>query len=592
MASAVQVPEEIRGIVRRYRRAFMTVALLSAILNILVLSGSMYMMLVYDSVLPSHSLPSLFGLLILLIVVYAFQGVFDAMRSRILADVGAGFDRAMTRRVQRAMTDAAVFGGRSAGDGLAPMRDLESVRSFLSGSGPSTLIDLPWIAFFMIILLLLHVWLGVTALIGGALLVTLTLITDRVTKKPTERLSMVSAYRNAQAESNLRHAEMLTAMGMRERMLDRWQHINAYYLSAQQGIGRSVTTLGGISKIGRMLLQSVILTVGAILVIDGKASGGVIFASSILSARALAPVDQAIANWRGFASARLGWRRLCDLLNRIPPEPDMQMMLPKPTSELRVEQLVIAPPGTQRVTVQGVDFSLKAGDALAIIGPSAAGKSSLGRALIGVWRPVRGAVRLDGAALDQWPGDTLGQSIGYLPQTVELLEGSVAENIARFEPEPKSEDIIAAATAAGVHEMIVGLPQGYETPVGNDGRNLSVGQQQRIALARALYGQPFLVLLDEPNSNLDADGDAALEKAIASVRERGGIAIVIAHRPSALSNVNLVLVLRDGRVEVMGPRDEVLRKVMSRPVPIQDSHAAEAPAGASAQAAGGDRRGQ
>lgn len=567
MFAGGNMPEEIRSIVLRYRSAFWTVALLSAMLNVLVLGGSIYMMLVYDSVLPSHSLPSLFGLLVLLIFVYAFQGVFDAMRSRLLADVANGFDRALTARVQKAMTDGALMGMRTSADGLGPMRDLESVRSFLSGAGPSTLIDLPWILFFIVILMLLHFWTGLTALVGGALLVGLTLVTNRVTKAPMERVSMLGAYRNAQAESNLRHAEVLTAMGMRGRMLDRWQKINGYYLSAQRQIGGSITTLGNISKIGRMLLQSLILTVGAILVIYGEASGGAIFASSILSARALAPVDSAIGNWRSFASARLGWRRLCELLQRIPPESEIQTILPKPTSELRVQQLVVAPPGTQRITVQGVDFALHAGDGLAVIGPSAAGKSSLGRALIGVWRPVRGAVRLDGAALDQWSGDLLGESVGYLPQTVELLDGTVAENIARFEIEPKSEDIIAAARIAGVHDMIVSLPQGYETPVGQDGRNLSVGQQQRIGLARALYRDPFLVLLDEPNSNLDADGDTALEQAIGSVRARGGIVIVIAHRPSALTNVNLVLILRDGRMEAMGPRDEILQKLMGRTLP-------------------------
>lgn len=565
MSLSPTMPEEMRGMIRRYRSAFLTVVLLSAMLNMLIIGGSLYMMLVYDSVLPSHSLSSLFGLLGLLILVYAFQGTFDAIRSRILADIAAAFDRRLSRRVQHAMSEAALKGMRLGGDGLTPMRDLESVRSFLAGPGPATLIDLPWILFFIGILSILHFWVGLTALVGGALLVGLTLITNRVTKEPSSQLGAVSAYRGAQADANLRHVEVLTAMGMRGRMLDRWEQVNGYYLAAQNSIGRSVTTLGGISKIGRMLLQSLILTVGAILVIEGKASGGVIFASTILSGRALAPVDQAIANWRGLASARLGWLRLADLLTRVSPAPEHQTVLPKPTKDLRIEQLVVAVPGTQQIVVGGADFTLKAGDGLAIVGPSAAGKSSLARALIGLWAPVRGSVRLDGATLDQWDADTLGQSIGYLPQSVELLDGTVAENIARFEPNPSSDKVIAAAQAAGVHDMIVALPQGYETPVGQDGRSLSGGQQQRIGLARALYGDPFLVLLDEPNSNLDAEGDVALSHAILGIRARGGIVVLVAHRPAALNHINYVLVMQNGRMQAVGPRDEILQQITGRP---------------------------
>lgn len=565
---SVEMPEEVRKLVSRYRKGFVTVALLSALLNILVLAGSLYLMMVYDSVLPSHSLPTLFGLLGLLLFVYAFQGVMDNMRTNILADIANSFDRALSRRVQSAMTETVLAGGRGGGDGLSPMRDLESVRSFLASSGPATLIDLPWMVFFIAILWLLHWALGLTALIGAAILFSLTLVTNRVTKVPTARLSIVGAYRNGHAEANLRHIEMLTAMGMRGRMMDRWFHINASYLAAQRSLAKSVGVLGGFSRIGRMLLQSLILTVGAILVIEGEASGGVIFASSTIAARALAPIDSLIANFRSLAAARLGWQRLCQLLGKVPAEPEIQTVLPAPAASVQAQGLVIAPPGSQRVAVQGVDFSLNAGDGLAIIGPSASGKSSLARVLVGAWRPVRGTVRMDGAAIEQWPNDVLGASIGYLPQTVELLDGTVAENISRFETDASSEAIIHAAKTAGVHDMIVGLPQGYETPVGQDGGNLSGGQQQRIGLARALYKDPFFVLLDEPNSNLDADGDKALEAAIASVRDRSGVVVVIAHRAAALAQVNLVMFMRDGRCEAFGPRDEVLQKVMARPVSI------------------------
>lgn len=563
----------LKAAIARYRSAFITVGLLSAALNVLLLGGSIYMMMVYDSVLPSHSLPTLFSLLAMVMVVYAFQALFETMRGRILADVGSALDRELSPEVQRMISEMALRGNKGTGDGLIPMRDLDQVRNFLASGGPATLIDLPWILFFLGILFVLHYWLGVTALIGALILIGLTILNDRRTREPIAELSQISAVRNGVAESNVRHVEILSALGMRERMSQRWLEVNSVYQAANANFSRSVGTLSGISKVFRLLLQSLILTVGALLVIDGEASGGVIFASSILSGRALAPVDAAIANWRGFAQARLGWRRINELLARAATLNSVSTVLPRPTADLTVSGVVVAPPGTQRVTVSHADFKLVAGDALGIIGASAAGKTSLGRALIGVWRPVRGTVRLDGAALDQWHPDELGAFVGYLPQTVELIEGTVAENIARFEPEADSEAIIAAARTAGAHDMIVGLPQGYDTPVGSDGSALSAGQRQRVGLARALYKDPFLVLLDEPNSNLDAVGEASLERAVAAIRARGGIAVLIAHRPSALAQVNYVCFMRDGRMEAFGLRDEVLEKIVAKPVPIRGTPA-------------------
>lgn len=569
--------DELWQALRRFKSVFVTVAILSAVLNVLVLGGSIYMMLVYDSVLPSHSIPSLVGLLVLVAIVYLFQGFFDNLRSSLLADAASGLDHQVSRRVQMAISKASLNGYRMAGDGIGPMRDLESVRAFMSGGGLISMIDLPWIAFFIAILCLLHVWLGVTALIGAIVLLSLTVLTNRLVKVPTTQATQAAAYRNSMAETNLRHAELLTALGMRGRMQDRWEQVNNYYLSAQGNLSRIVGTLGGASKVLRMFLQSVILSVGALLVINGEASGGVIFASSILSGRALAPVDQAIANWRGFASARAGWKRLAELLDRVPAEQPVHTLLPRPHQTLAAQQLFVVPPGTQQPTVQGVDFTIRAGDALGMIGPSGAGKSSLGRALLGIWPPARGCVRLDGATLDQWNSDTLGEAFGYLPQNVELLDGTIAENISRFEPDAPSDLIIAAAQAAAVHDLIVGFPSGYDTRVGIDGADLSAGQRQRVGLARALYRDPFLVLLDEPNSNLDAEGEAALEKAIASVREREGIAIVISHRLNVLRQVNYVLLLREGRMSAFGPRDEILQKLAPKPVPIEASSAAPAP---------------
>jgi ATP-binding cassette subfamily C protein len=571
MASARGEVSELRSAIGRYRKAFWTIAALSGVLNVLLLAGSIYMMMVYDSVLPSHSIPTLFGLLILLAFVYVMQGLFDQMRSRLLGDVGVLLDRQLSHRVQTIISQAPLLGKRFPGDGLTPMRDLDQVRGFLTGSGPIALIDLPWVLFFLAVLTLLHYWLGFTALVGALVMLGLTWLTNRATKDGTAAVSQIAARRNGAAEETVRHVELYTALGMRERMHDRWQAINADYMAQQNVLARSVGTLSGISKISRLFLQSLILTVGALLVIDGKASGGVIFASSILAGRALAPIDSAIANWRGFAAARLGWRRLEELLRAFPADDEPQTLLPPPRARLTVESVVVAPPGTQTVTVQGVEFTLDAGAGLGIIGPSAAGKSSLGRALIGLWKPVRGAVKLDGAALDQYQPERLGRSIGYLPQTVELIEGTIFQNIARFDPDATSEAVIAAARAAAVHDMIVTLPGGYDSMVGVDGAQLSAGQRQRIGLARALYGDPFLVLLDEPNSNLDTAGDAALEQAIAGVRARGGIAIIIAHRPSVLSQVDQLLLLQAGRMVAFGPKEEVLARVMPKPQAIDSA---------------------
>ena len=555
---------ELWDVVRDYRQVFIVVLSVSAILNVLLLGGSLYMMMVYDSVLPSRSVPTLIGLAILVMIVYAFQGFFENMRAGMLADVANAVEQKLSGRVQGAISQLALAGQKLPGDGLGPMRDLENVRAFLS-SGAVAMIDLPWILFFLGVLFALHVWLGVTTLVGAVVLFSLTLITNRVMKQPAEQLSQLSAHRNGAAETNLRHVELLTALGMRNRMQQRWGRSNSAYAAAQNKLARSGAALGGLSKMLRLALQSLILTVGALLVLDDKASGGVIFASSILSARALAPVDQAIVNWKGFISARIGWLTLSEMLKRVPAPQPVSLRLPRPERRLEVEKLVVAPPGSRQMTVNGATFQLSAGDACAVIGPSGAGKSSLGRALIGAWRPARGTIRFDGASLDQWDPEHFGEWVGYLPQSVELLDGTIAENIARFDSDATSEGVLAAAKAAAVHDLITGLPQGYETRVGTDGKALSGGQRQRIGLARALYGDPFFILLDEPNSNLDGEGEAALAAAVASVRKRGGILVVISHRADILGRVSHIMLLRGGRMEAFGPAAEIMARLRQKP---------------------------
>lgn len=555
----------LRDALMRSKSALITVGWLSAVINILLLGGPIYMLLIYDSVMPSGSTATLFGLLAMIAVIYIFQGLFDLLRVRILADVAAGLDARLTGRVYRSMTALALGARQEGDDGLTPMRDLDSVRSFLGSPGPGALMDLPWLLLFLGLLTMLHIWLGVTALVGALVLVGLTFLNDRLSQKPSQDVARARSNRSKLAQDNRRHVEAIRALGMGERMYDRWHAATAELSAAQDKMTQTGGLISGISRIFRMFLQSFVLTVGALLYLAGEASGGIVFASSILAARALAPIDQAIGHWASFTAARQAWGRLARLFNAVPDEDVRPTQLPEPTRELRVEQIALAPPGAKTATVAGVGFSLQAGDALGIIGPSAAGKTTLVRALVGLWAPKAGAVRLDGASLDQWEADALGDHLGYLPQLVELFDGTVAQNIARFEPMPNSQDVIKAARAGGVHDMILALPDGYDTVLGPGGMQLSAGQCQRIGLARALYRDPFLIVLDEPNSNLDGEGETALDRAVADARERGAIVALVAHRPSALRRVNKVLVLQNGRMTAFGDRDDVLAKISASP---------------------------
>lgn len=551
-----------------YRRVFIAAFAVSAVLNILMLGGAFYMMLVYDSVLPSRSVPTLLGLLALLGVVYIFQGYFDTLRSSILADVANALDRQLSRRVQDAISQMRLSGRHSLAEGLIPMRDLDQIRSFLSG-GVATLFDLPWMVIFIAVLFALHSWLGFTTLAGAIVIFSLTVFTDRAMRRPSSRVAQIAAKRNGAADTNLRHVELLAALGMRERMQERFEVINQSYTAIQNTLNNSTVVFTGWSKILRLALQSLVLTVGALLVIDDRASGGVIFAAAILSGRAMAPVDQVIGNWKNMIAARNGWDRITELLEKVPLPLKVITSLPRPVDRLDVEGLYVTAPGSPIMVINDARFSLKAGDACGVIGPSGAGKSSLGKALIGIWPAVQGHVRLDGSALDQWAEAIRGQYVGYLPQTVELLEGTVAQNISRFDPDGKvnpeamSERVIAAARTAGVHDLIIGLPQGYDTHVGPGGETLPGGQCQRIGLARALFGDPFLVVLDEPNSNLDAEGDKALEGAILAIRARGGIAVVISHRPGVIEQTSHAMIMRAGQIAAFGPTREVLAKLVS-----------------------------
>lgn len=554
---------EIAAALSSCKAAFVGIGLLSGTLNVLMLASSVFMMEVYDRVLPSRSLPTLVGLLAIFAMVYLFQGVIDLLRGRILIRIGAHLDDVLGSRVYDVITRLSLR-TKSAGNGGQPLRDLDQIRTFLSSAGPTALFDLPWMPLYLVICFLFHPWIGILVVVGAILLLTLTLLTEFLTRGPSKQAAAAAVTRNSLVEASRRNAEVLQAMGMIPALTARWSSANALYIKSQQRVFDVGGGLGALSRVMRIGLQSCVLSLGAYLVIRQEATAGIMFASSILTSRALAPVELAIGNWRNFVAARQSWRRLAEVL-AILPVPATPMPLPRPARDLAVGALTVAPPGETRAVVQDLAFRLAAGHGLGVIGPSASGKSSLARALVGVWRPARGSVRLDGAALDQWSPDALGRDIGYLPQDVELFAGTVSQNIARFEAEPDPDAVIAAAKQAGIHDMILHWADGYETQIGEGGQALSAGQRQRLALARALYRDPFLIVLDEPNSNLDAEGEAALTQAVLGVRARGGIAVVVAHRPSALAGVTHVLVMQNGRVGAFGPKDEVLKKAVQRP---------------------------
>ncbi len=544
---------------RSCRSAFLAVALFSAAVNVLMLAGSIYMLQVYDRVLPSRSVPTLVALSLAIVALYLLLGLFDGLRQRIMVRIGVALDQALAAPVLKAVLRAPLR-GRSA-EGLQLSRDLDTVRGFLSGLGPTTLFDLPWMPLYVAACFLLHPLLGWT-LVGGALILTgLTVATELATRGPTRDAARGASSRAALLETGRRNAEVVAALGMEDRVVRRFGEANAGYAAANLRASDVASSLGTASKTVRFILQSALLGVGAWLVIQNEASHGVMIAASIISSRALAPVELAIANWRPFLAARQAWQRLGQGLP--PVDIDRPVAPDAAQRRLTVEHLVVVPPGAPAPVLQGISFALAGGDGLAIIGPSASGKSTLARALVGVWPAAKGEVRLDGATLEQWPAETRGAMIGYLPQDIQLFDGTVAENIARFEPRASEQAVIAAARAAGAYDMILGLPNGFGTPVGEAGGALSGGQRQRVALARALYKDPFLVVLDEPNSNLDAEGDAALTEAVRGIRARGGIVIVVAHRPSALTGVDLVLALAGGQVQSFGPKDDVLRKALA-----------------------------
>ena len=545
------------------------IGLFSGVINVLGLTGSFFMLQVYDRVLTSHSVPTLIGLSILAAALYVFQGSLDLLRSRLLVRIGSYIDDLLAGRIYAAVLQLPLRTTVS-GDGLQPLRDLDNLRSFLAGQGPVAAFDLPWVPIYLIFVFTLHFWLGCTAVAGALVLVVLTAATEVLSRQASMKATEAAMRSNAMSLAGFRNAEVLRAMGFAERHTERWLAVNRRYRSAQQQVGDVSGGMSTVSKTFRAMLQSALLALGAWLTIKGDVSAGAIVAGSIVSARALAPIEIAIANWRFFLTARESSRRLSMLMEALPVKA-APLQLPPPRHELVIDGVFAGPPGSSGFTVHNVSLKLVAGQGLGLVGPSGSGKSTFVRTVVGAWPLLRGSIRIDGATLDQWDSGQLGRHIGYLPQEIEFFEGTIAENIARLDHGTDvSADVITGAKAANVHDMVLHLPDGYDTIIGRNGSALSAGQRQRLALARALYGDPFLIVLDEPSSNLDAEGEAALSRAIDGVRRRGGIVIVVAHRPSTITSVNLLAVIGNGTLQAFGPKQDVLQKLIKQSAAPRD----------------------
>jgi PrtD family type I secretion system ABC transporter len=552
-----KLSNELRETVYAARYIFFFIAVFSFFLNLLMLVSPFYMMQVYDRVLTSRSKDTLIVLTVLAVGLLAISAMLELVRSRILVRLGARLDRHVTHDLFAALIEDRIATRRNTGS--QPIRDLETVRSFLTGPGLLAFFDAPWVPLFLGLIFLFHPLLGAVAVGGAVVLFVLAVLSELTTRAPWQRATTESMQAHRFAEASLRNADVIWALGMLGDLRRRWQE---KHLSALAYSGRATDRLGtfsAIAKFVRPLLQIGLLGFGAYLVIDEAISAGVMIASSIVMGRALAPVEASIAHWRSFISSRSAYSRLSKLLAEYDINRE-RMKLPTPRGKISVEGMTLVPPGANKPALVSVSFQLAQGDLLGIVGPSAAGKSSLARALMGIWAPKVGHVRLDSADLAEWDRKDLGRHLGYLPQEVELFDGTVAENIARFET-VQPEAVNRAAQIANAHDMILRLPEGYDTQIGEGGCVLSGGQRQRIGLARAIYGLPCFIVLDEPNANLDADGEAALRVTLKRLKELRKTVVIISHKRSTLSDTDKLLVLDGGRVKSFGPRAEVLEQL-------------------------------
>jgi len=557
MKNFLKPKNEIEQALLAFKSTFMTVGAFSAVSNLLMLVPSLYMLQVYDRVLASRNELTLLMLTLMMLGGYIFMSALDLMRSFVLVRVGARFDLELNKRVYTAAFEQNLKkSGVNAGQALS---DLTNVRQFLTGNALFAFFDAPWFPIYLIVIFFFEPSLGYFSLAGMAIQVVLAYVNERVTHKPLSEANTMAIAANTLATNNLRNAEVIESMGMLPNLMGRWFKLHGRFLRLQGEASEKAGTIGAVTKFVQVSLQSLVLGFGALLAVEGKITPGMMIAASILVGRALAPVQQVIGVWKTYSNTRSAYERLVKLLEENPVR-SAGMQLPKPLGAISVEAVTASPPGSKLPVLKGLSFAIAPGDVLGVVGPSGSGKSTLARLLVGVWPAMMGQVRLDGADIFQWNKAELGPHIGYLPQDIELFGGSVSENIARF-GDIDAEHVVLAAKRAGVHDMILHLPKGYDTLLGDGGGGLSGGQRQRLGLARAMYGDPSVLVLDEPNSNLDEVGEQALVQAIADLRQRGKTIVLITHRTSIIGATNKLLVIRDGMLSMFGPTNDVLAAI-------------------------------
>lgn len=559
--AAARGAAELRAARAESRWLFWSVGIFSFFVNLLMLTGPLYMMNVYDRVLGSRSVATLVALSVLVLFLYACMGILDFVRGRVMGRVGARFQARLDRRVFSASLRASSF-GRAPREAQSGLRDLEATQKGFTSPAFMSLFDLPFAPIFFAGIFIFHPWLGYLALGGAVVLIILALANQMATKRPLETAMQTTIAAETMGQQVRHETETIQSLGMREAAFLRWQQARGRSLEATIAAQDAGGTYSALIKSIRLFLQSAMLGLGALLVLEGWATAGVMIASSILLGRALAPIETIVGQWAVLQRAREGWRNLSTLLGEVPEE-NRRTALPRPKARLELDQVTVVPPGEQQATLRMMSFRVEPGQAVGVIGTSGAGKSTLARAITGTWRVAAGKIRLDGAALDQYDPDVLGKYVGYLPQRVALFDGTIKENIARLSPEPDDAAVVRAAQAAAAHEMILKLPDGYDTRVSSNGGRLSGGQIQRIGLARALYGDPVVVVLDEPNSNLDNDGSQALNAAIRSLKEKGAAVLIMAHRPAAIQECDMLLMIEGGARRAFGPKEEVLREMVA-----------------------------